>query len=272
LVTLLFDGNVLEAEDGQMLSNVRITSKKKKEKKTQNVRITSGMQMTILLGDPVALSQKIQDLNEVYSREMDLKLKVSIGTFGHHDDSAGIALLREPSTFIDFPPIHDELLQIIAHTKGFPGAKFQSVTNKLALQVEQRELLMKILDEQCGDNKDFKLNISHADFSGLLGAETVRSLAEIFPGGDYNEIKLRRCCDYGKCINFHTDYALHTMQIPLNDDDEYSGGRLVYLNSDGLHVPPRPAGSVTIHDNTIVHGVTLLEKGVRYGLFLLKTA
>ena len=60
------------------------------------------------------------------------------------------------------------------------------------------------------------------------------------------------------------------MQVSLNDDQEYVGGRLVYISRGKLTAPPRSPGSVTIHDNTIVHGVTLLESGVRYGLFFLK--
>merc|ERR1711971_1328202 len=102
------------------------------------------------------------------------------------------------------------------------------------------------------------MGITHGDLLRLLGPEQVQRLVDIFPGGDFNQIKLRRTCYHGKCINFHIDkLTLCTMQVPLNSDDEYSGGRLVYLNSQGLHVPSRPAGSATIHDNTIAHGVTV---------------
>lgn len=34
-------------------------------------------------------------------------------------------------------------------------------------------------------------------------------------------------------------------------------------------IPSRPKGTITVHDNTIVHGVTRLQSGIRYGLFLL---
>ena len=37
----------------------------------------------------------------------------------------------------------------------------------------------------------------------------------------------------------------------------------------GLQEPPRVAGSVIVHDNTIPHGVTPVTQGVRYGLFLI---
>jgi hypothetical protein len=60
------------------------------------------------------------------------------------------------------------------------------------------------------------------------------------------------------------------MQVALNDETEYEGGRLLFVSKGILNAPERMTGTVTIHDNTIVHGVTLLESGVRYGLFFLK--
>ena len=45
------------------------------------------------------------------------------------------------------------------------------------------------------------------------------------------------------------------MQLSLNNDSEYQGGRLVYATKDGIITVPRPAGTVTIHHNDIVHGV-----------------
>jgi hypothetical protein len=61
------------------------------------------------------------------------------------------------------------------------------------------------------------------------------------------------------------------MQIALNDDSEYDGGRLVFATSEGFLIPRRPAGSATIHTHEVVHGVTALRSGVRYGLFLCDT-
>jgi predicted 2-oxoglutarate/Fe(II)-dependent dioxygenase YbiX len=83
-------------------------------------------------------------------------------------------------------------------------------------------------------------------------------------------IKLRRVQASGThhgCIDFHLDCAQQTMQIALNNEDEYVGGRLVFANGKGLHRLSRLAGAVTVHDNKVVHGVTALRAGVRYGLF-----
>ncbi len=44
----------------------------------------------------------------------------------------------------------------------------------------------------------------------------------------------------------------------------------MYASKGELHIPKRKSGTVTIHDNKIVHGVSMLESGVRYGFFMLK--
>jgi hypothetical protein len=63
----------------------------------------------------------------------------------------------------------------------------------------------------------------------------------------------------GLCINFHTDHAERTMQIPLNATSAYAGGRLAFISTtEGLQWPSRTPGSATVHNNRIVHGVTAL--------------
>ena len=59
------------------------------------------------------------------------------------------------------------------------------------------------------------------------------------------------------------------MQIALNDETEYEGGRLVFATASfGFDQPSRPAGSAVIHTDRVAHGVTALRSGVRYSLFL----
>ena len=60
------------------------------------------------------------------------------------------------------------------------------------------------------------------------------------------------------------------MQVSINSDRDYQGGQLMYLKNGKVNVPSRTAGIITIHENNIVHGVTELVCGVRYGLFFLK--
>lgn len=61
------------------------------------------------------------------------------------------------------------------------------------------------------------------------------------------------------------------MQIALNGDDKYQGGHLVFASPKGILVPKRPAGSATIHTSGVVHAVSNMRSGVRYGLFFCDT-
>eukprot|EP00798_Chlamydomonas_sp_ICE-L_P003937 gene3938-14014_t len=61
-------------------------------------------------------------------------------------------------------------------------------------------------------------------------------------------------------------------QVALNSPDDYTGGDLVFLLPDTASalVPSRSPGSTTVHDNSVVHGVTRMQAGVRYSLFLMQ--
>lgn len=125
---------------------------------------------------------------------------------------------------------------------------------------------------------DCKLSLSLVDLAKLIGWDSVNRLTSRFAGfgGRVDEIKLRRveavaATAAPHCIRWHVDYALRTMQVPLNSDDSYEGGKLIFARQDGtLVMPRRPLGSCTLHEGNIVHGVTALESGVRYGCFLLQ--
>lgn len=73
------------------------------------------------------------------------------------------------------------------------------------------------------------------------------------------------------CIGFHVDgvYASTTVQIALNDEDEYEGGKLCFFSRGKLTVLRRPAGSLSKHHRSILHGVTTLTSGTRKGLFVV---
>ena len=120
--------------------------------------------------------------------------------------------------------------------------------------------------------KDLKLRLSLVELSRLVGPSACARLLRAFAAAHSpppSTAWLRRCAAYGECIGFHLDAgAKRTMQVPLNGDHEYEGGRLVYAVRGMLHAPRRPAGCYTLHDDTIAHGVSTLLAGVRYGLFL----
>ena len=117
--------------------------------------------------------------------------------------------------------------------------------------------------------EDYKLKLSPSQLKDMIGEESFNDLETLF-GQPYDEILIRRCQAHGQFIKFHTDVSKRTLQVALNGDDEYEGGRLVFATNGALIAPERPEGTVTIHHNDIAHGVSLLESGIRYGLFILQ--
>jgi len=198
-----------------------------------------------------------------------------IGTFGSHTNTPGVDILE---SFKGFQHISAERVRNM-----LCRVNFSQVENDLSkTTVNSREVLKildaveclalrTVLDRECCGVADFKLIVTVGELAKLIGIAAVERISSYIEH-DFNTIILRRCRAEGLCINFHLDYSQKTMQIALNDDTEYVGGRLVFATNDGaLYVPCRPAGSATIHNNTVVHGVSTFYTGVRYGLFFLKT-
>jgi len=218
-----------------------------------------------------------------------------IGEFDSHENTPGRNWLFED----DINPSIEECKAVIEFTKTQPQYMKAILTpinelpypgfilhdpSVIKLDSNMRLRLMNYIDEQKSEsdmNGDCKVIVSSLKHLAVLlgdsneeyGNEVVNRLVTIF-GGIVNTIILRRVkpgTDDGLCINFHTDHAQRTIQIPLNDENEYKGGKLVFLSpTEGLLKPSRLAGSATIHTNRVVHGVTPIKEGVRYSLFLLQ--
>jgi hypothetical protein len=116
---------------------------------------------------------------------------------------------------------------------------------------------------------DFKVHLSLQELCQLVGQECVDAWLAIF-AGTVDDIVIRRCSVSNQFIPFHRDTSLRTMQVALNDCSEYTGGRIVYASHSKLIAPVRNTGTIIIHRNNIIHGVSVLEKGTRYGLFFLQ--
>ena len=155
-------------------------------------------------------------------------------------------------------------------------------------------VLTNLLDSKWREKPcaDLKLPLSLAELAELIGQNSADRLAALV-SGDFDKILLRRCSATKErlCIGFHLDVSQQVLQVALNDDSEYSGGRLMFLTGkkgegigegggggegegEGgggrLVVPKRSAGSFTIHNCHVVHGVSELRAGLRYGLFFIK--
>lgn len=149
----------------------------------------------------------------------------------------------------------------------------------MLLNQTERAVLTDWLDaEHSADSDaetDLRRTLDTAMLSCLIGAAAVERLAVAF-GSSHNLVKLRRVtaaaatsAHHGGFVDFHSDsHSRQTMQVALNAEADYCGGRLVFATGTGFVIPARPAGTATIHTDRIVHGVTALTSGVRYSLFL----
>lgn len=126
------------------------------------------------------------------------------------------------------------------------------------------------VDDAIRNLSDFQVDLSRSDLVDLIGHEAVQRCEQTF-SEQYDRIILRHVTAHGRHIDFHTDVSLKTLQIALNDDVEYCGGRLIYLVGENAVIMPRPKGSWTMHRNDIAHGVSRLISGTRQSLFFLRS-
>mmetsp|Transcript_15948 Transcript_15948/g.40357 ORF Transcript_15948/g.40357 Transcript_15948/m.40357 type:complete len:220 (-) Transcript_15948:249-908(-) len=159
------------------------------------------------------------------------------------------------------------------------------------MEVQKRTGQNALEEEQEEELKDLKLVISFENFARMLrkaelplenrsdgehpfSAETVIDTLKSLHGG---KPKLAFRVTKGPsnaCIGFHCDgeYASRTVQIPLNSEEEYEGGKLVFFQNDGIVVASRRPGSFSIHEAKVLHGVTKLSRGTRKSLFVVDEA
>ena len=120
---------------------------------------------------------------------------------------------------------------------------------------------------------DEHLDISLIKFEQLVGRQQGQSLVRLYDSSiDRITIRRVRATEESLVIAFHTDKNTYkTMQVAINLESEYDGGRLVFATVSGFLQPDRPPGSYTIHHCHMPHGVTALSRGVRYSIFFQTT-
>lgn len=194
-------------------------------------------------------------------------LIVDIGTFGEHRNTPGVHFLRGAQLCND-SVVDTEAKQTIPLV--FDATTHVTSIDSELLPTFARRTLVKYLDEHAYTaTTDSKVSLTLEKLSTLLGESKVEEMLFAF-GGRVDEVKLRRVRGGSReVINFHTDHAMRTMQIALNDEREYCGGHVTYATASGFQQATRSPGFATIHDNTVVHGVTEITTGVRYSLFFL---
>ena len=197
-----------------------------------------------------------------------------IGVFGAHDGTNGATYL-DGSTPAE-AAAHADVAALIVSLGGDPAGECQLHPELVVLGPEERAALVAAVDAHHSrvSGPDVKLKLTEAELEELIGREVCRRALDLYDG-TVDEILVRRtqanaASDGAMYIQFHTDYNVRTMQVVLNDASDYVGGELTFATSAGFCQPRRAAGSATIHSGKVVHGVTTLRSGVRYGLFFLE--
>ena len=137
---------------------------------------------------------------------------------------------------------------------------------------------------------DHQLNLSREQLEKLIGADAITSLMSA--GKDFatsasaggaaggsgtsplhldnaTKIFVRRYERSQRPWNpFHTDTSALTINVALNDDSSFVGGKLLCAFDRRIQRVDRVAGEATVHASTLLHGVSRLQSGVRYSLII----
>ena len=244
------------------------------------------------LNDDWALGEcGIQDKSVIF---MGLRLRGMISTFRSHDESDPLIrylLLPESERLVTAMPLAN--LQSIKSSKYATGNTFKFQEDNGVLTKAHLDLLSKFLDffweKVCQSEGstvfDIRAVLPEDVFERLMAMLDCQYAAErryqsrslVQPlhllQGRISKLALRLTIPGPTltCINFHVDggYASATVQIPLNTESEYSGGKLCFFVNDTVVVPSRTQGSLTRHERKVLHGVTALHSGVRKSLFVV---
>ncbi len=225
-----------------------------------------------------------------------LRLRGMISTFTSTDRSDALVrflMLSDEERAITQPPLSE--LQLKAKEEAAsPFHTFSFSPEGGVLDCAQRSVLSKFLDflwettspaTSTAPRVDMRVLLDDDDAvkkilnsqEGTNGTETLTSLQGLFreiPGTSLSTPRIALRMTKGPsnaCINFHCDgnYATGTVQVALNGPEDYKGGRLCFYVNGYLHILQRPAGSITQHPRSVLHGVSTLLEGTRKSLFVV---
>ena len=145
-------------------------------------------------------------------------------------------------------------------------------TDSLQYQTNQSDAERRVLDG-CS-LADFRYLLSYEELIEMIGAEASAAISKELGESESppDAITLRRTTATGRWIGWHVDPEARTATVPLHAASDYVGGSLIFASPDGslLRIPRAP-GVLFSHDGDVVHGVTRLDAGVRYGLIALRS-
>lgn len=224
-----------------------------------------------------------------------LRLRGMISTFTSTDRSDALVhflMLSDEERAATQPPLMELQLKATEENAS-PFHTFSFSPEGGVLDYAQRSVLSKFLDFLWETTSPATSTAPRVDMRVLLdddavkkilnsqegtnGTEILTSLQGLFreiPGTSLSTPRIALRMTKGPsnaCINFHCDgnYATGTVQVALNDPKDYKGGRLCFYVNGCLHILQRPAGSITRHPRSVLHGVSTLLEGTRKSLFVV---
>lgn len=120
------------------------------------------------------------------------------------------------------------------------------------------------------DVLEYKISLSMLD--GYISLANINRLLNfhfnIRTGDRYpvEKVFVRRTRAHPGIVDWHVDTAKVTMTLALNGQDEYEGGRIIYIQDGKPIMPNLEAGSILVHSNMIAYGVTRQVAGMKYEL------
>ena len=228
--------------------------------------------------------EKIEKESRGYYRSEPTEMKGDIGSFDNSMSKASDYLMKvdiQPDIIIP----SETIMKPIMKDNNADSSKIHHSENTYdkLLNHNQRKKIIEFMDNvhkhYAKNKKDIKIVFGNKKgennqvaFCSLLGnydGEIYDNIVRYNKSEDVKIVLRRTSCVDG-CINFHCDNgSKHTVQITLNCDTEYKGGRIVFYTKNGFSIHKRPAGFLTSHDWNILHGVTKIHSGVRYSLFVV---
>ena len=124
---------------------------------------------------------------------------------------------------------------------------------------------------------DWQINITSKKLNKILGgSETLQRLYDVpsMVDSSYTSDRFERVGIFLRMYQrnkrpwmpFHSDGNAFTVNVALNDDNEYRGGKLMVLHKDQVDIVERNQGDATCHRGTVYHGVSAMRSGTRYSM------
>lgn len=126
---------------------------------------------------------------------------------------------------------------------------------------------------------DWQVNIHESKLQKILGKKTFEKLTQIPTMLNPQQVSHKHYSRIGVFIRmystskrpwmpFHSDGNDFTLNVALNSDTDFTGGRLMALHNEELQIIERREGDVTYHKGTVYHGVSAITSGTRYSMIM----